>query len=267
MYKFIPNINLLRQILFLSILLIRKRWKLIRKGDVPQVIKNHDTVAGYYGILSLNLAKEVTARIDGGEFTWEDDFKNLHPSPFGQGVYAYSMITFLNNVWSGFVAEDDKSTDYSMPSKIDDDCYDNGILIPAVEVKLVKGWNRDENWIPEDSAWTRNDYVKVPMLIGEYPCKALKFKFTGNAVGIAVAAGPDAGIVEYKIDNGYWKKQDLFTKHSTRYHLPWYYTLAYGLPAKEHTLQIRLTDDKNPNSNGNVCRIRYFFVNEGNGAE
>ena len=30
-------------------------------------------------------------RIARGEFTWEDDFRNLHPSPFGQKVYARSI--------------------------------------------------------------------------------------------------------------------------------------------------------------------------------
>ncbi len=235
-----------------------------RKNEVPQVIQNHDKVAKYYNIPALDLAKEVTDRIDAGEFTWKDDFKNLHPSPFGQGVYAHSMIAFLDDAWSGLVADDDKVTDYSLPPALDPTCYDNGVLIPAVSVKTVKGWIKVDNWIPEDLAWTRHDYVKVPMLIGKYPGKALKFRFKGNAVGIAMAAGPDAGIVEFKIDNGEWKKQDLFTKHSTRYHLPWYYTLADGLPDDEHVLQLRLTNENNPKSIGNVCRIRYFFVNETN---
>ena len=81
-------------------------------------------------------------------------------------------------------------------------------------------------------------------------------------MGIAIAAGPDAGFIEFKIDDGEWKKQDLFTKYSTSYHLPWYYTLADGLPNEKHTLQIRLIDEKNPLSVGNSCVLRYFFVNK-----
>ncbi len=232
-----------------------------RRGIVPQVIQNHDKVAEFYNLPTINLAKEVTERIDAGEFTWEDDFKNLHPSPFGQGVYAHSMITFLENAWSGFVAEDDKITNYPLQEKLDDACYDNGVLIPASEINAAKGWEFVENWIPEIEARTRNNYINVPMLIGEYPGKALKYKFDGNAVGIAVAAGPDAGIIEYRIDGGAWKKQDLFTKHSKSYHLPWYFTLADGLERKEHTIQLRLTGEKNPNSIGNRCVLRYLYVN------
>ena len=233
-----------------------------RVGQVPQVIQNHDKVAKYYNIPAINLAKEVTERIDAGEFTWKDDFKNLHPSPFGQGIYAHSMLSFLKNAWSGFVAEDDKITDYPMPVKLDKSCYDNGILVEAKEVKTVKGWEFIKKWIPKDKAWTRANYTKVPMLKGKYPCKTLKFRFRGNAVGLAVAAGPDAGIIEYRIDRGKWQKQDLFTKHSTRYHLPWYFTLADGLKSGKHTLRLRMANETNSKSIGKICRIRYFYVNQ-----
>ena len=237
------------------------KMEVYRQGKIPQVIQYHDKVAEYYNIPAINLAKEVTDRINDGEFTWEDDFKNLHPSPFGQGVYARSMIAFLNDVWNGLIASDDKISTYPMPIKLDGACYDNGVLIPSGKIKVEKGWKFTENWIPELKARTRNNYINVPMLTGEYPGKALKFKFEGTAVGIAVAAGPDTGIIEYRIDGGKWKKKDLFTKHSKSYHLPWYFTLADGLDSGSHTLKLRLTDEKNPDSVGNRCVLRYFYVN------
>jgi sialidase-1 len=100
------------------------------------------------------------------------------------------------------------------------------------------------------------------MLVGEYPGEIIKFQFRGNAVGIAVAAGPDAGIIEYSIDESDWKKQDLFTEWSGGLHLPWFYTLGSGLKDRKHTLQIRLTSGKNSKSVGNKCVIRYFYVSE-----
>ncbi|MCK5368091.1 MAG: SGNH/GDSL hydrolase family protein, partial [Cyclobacteriaceae bacterium] len=237
------------------------KMEVYRQGKIPQVIQYHDKVAKYYDIPAINLAKEVTDRIDAGEFTWEGDFENLHPSPFGQGVYARSMIAFLNDSWNGLIASDDKISTYPMPIKLDGACYDNGVLIPSGKIKVEKGWKFTENWIPELKARTRNNYINVPMLTGEYPGKALKFKFEGTAVGIAVAAGPDTGIIEYRIDGGKWKKKDLFTKHSKSYHLPWYFTLADGLDSGSHTLKLRLTDEKNPDSVGNRCVLRYFYVN------
>ncbi len=232
------------------------------QGKTPSIIRYHDLIAAYYNIPALNLAKEVTDRINAGEFTWKDDFKNLHPSPFGQGVYARSMISFMEDAWNGYVADDDKVLDYILPQKLDQVCYDNGILIPAKEVKAVKGWVYTENWIPAIKAGTRNNYTHVPMLVGNYPGKILKLTFEGNAVGIIPAAGPDAGIIEYRIDKGEWQTKDLFTKHSSHLYLPWPYMLADGLEPGKHTLQVKISPDRNPNSVGNLCVLRYFFVNK-----
>lgn len=232
-----------------------------RLGKVPEVIQNHEKVAAHYNIATINLAKEVTERIDAGEFSWEDDFKNLHPSPFGQGVYFRSMKAFLENAWAGTVAEDDKIESQVLPEPIDAGNYENGALIEPKNAQIITGWQLVENWKPDDRAGTRANYVNVPMLISQDEGNTLEFTFNGNAVGLAVAAGPDAGIIEYRIDNNDWQKQDLFTRWSSNLHLPWYYTLAAGLEEGEHVLQIRIAGEKNPQSSGNACRIRYFFVN------
>ncbi|GGW48317.1 SGNH/GDSL hydrolase family protein [Arenibacter certesii] len=233
-----------------------------RNGEIPQVIQNHERVAIHYNIPTIDLAKEVTERIGAGEFSWEEDFKNLHPSPFGQGIYAHSIITFLENAWDGNVAEDDKITVHSLPEKLDNNSYDNGALIPISNNMASKGWKYDANWKPSDGVGSRENYTNVPMLIGSTTGAILKFKFEGTAVGITVAAGPDAGILEYRIDNGPWLKQDLFTNWSSHLHLPWYFTLKTDLMPGKHVLRLRLNKEKNMASKGNSCRIRYFYVNK-----
>ncbi len=238
-----------------------QKMETYRSGNEPEVIQNHENVAAHYDIPTINLAKEVTERIDAGEFTWEDDFKNLHPSPFGQEVYFRSLKAFLEKAWAGTVAEDDKIETYQQRDPIDHANYDNGKLILAENAKFVKGWKLVENWNPEDGTGTRPNYVNVPMLVSQDVGSLLEFQFRGNAVGIAVAAGPDAGVIEFRIDEGDWQKQDLFTRWSLSLHLPWYYTLAAGLEDGEHTLQIRLSGEKNPQSIGTACRIRYFYTN------
>lgn len=232
-----------------------------RSGQVPDVIKNHEKVAAHYQVGTINLAKEVTERIDAGEFSWEEDFKNLHPSPFGQGVYFRSMKIFLDNAWAVAVDTDEKIQLYDLPEPIDPANYTEGALIEPHKARLVAGWQMVENWKPDDGKGTRANYVDVPMLIAREAGATLDFTFRGNAVGIAIAAGPDAGIIEYRIDNRNWQKQDLFTPWSQQLHLPWYYTLAAGLTDGKHVLQLRTVGEKNPKSSGNACRIRYFFVN------
>lgn len=235
--------------------------KTYRDGEVPEVIQNHEKVAQHYNIPTINLAKEVTERISAGEFTWEDDFKNLHPSPFGQGIYFHSMKIFLDNAWSGFVAEDDKQVVYEMPEELKNGNYQNGELLPVKHYGKQKGWDYVEIWTPKDGKGTRANYSNVPMLVNNGLGKILKFSFEGDAAGIAIAAGPDAGIIEFSIDGEKWQKRDLFTKHSHNLHLPWYCTLVAGLEKGKHTIKLRVLKEKNPLSNGNKCRIRYLYVN------
>ncbi|WP_111708290.1 SGNH/GDSL hydrolase family protein [Lutibacter citreus] len=233
-----------------------------RKGVEPTVITNHNLIAEHYGISTINLAKEVTDRIDNGEFTWEQDFKNLHPSSFGQGIYAHSMILFLESSYSKHLDADDKILSYGLPKRINEFSYDNGELVDISTVKLSKGWSINNSWNPNDKTRTRSNYVDAPMLIGNKVAKILKFKFEGSTVGIAIAAGKDAGIIEYRIDKGDWETQNLFTKWSGQVHLPWYYTLASKLSNKKHTLELKISKNKDARSEGNACRIRYFYINK-----
>lgn len=231
-----------------------------RKGEVPEVIQLHEKVAEHYNISTINLAKEVTERINAGEFEWANDFKDLHPSPFGQNIYYKSIRQFLvDEQTSGISNEKLELT--NLPENLDRYSYSHGILVEPNPPKLIKGWTMIDNWNPEDGKGTRENYVNVPMLVGDYPGKIIKFQFEGNAVGIAVAAGPDAGIIEYSVDDSKWQKKDLFTQWSKNLYLPWFYTLDSGLKNKKHTLQIRLTEDKNAESVGTKCIIRYFYFN------
>lgn len=239
-------------------------WKMedYRSGNVPAEILDYDKVAKHYNISTINLAKEVTSCIDAGEFTWEDDFIDLHPSPFGQGVYARSIESLLEKAYDRPYRQAGIDLEKALPMKIDEFSYNKGTLIPIREYQNVRGWNIIEDWKPEDGAGTRTGYVDVPMLVGNKPGAELNIEFEGRAIGIAVAAGPDAGIIEYCIDNESWEKLDLFTKWSENLHLPWYYLLNAELTEQNHLLKIRISEDKNLASKGNACRIAHFFVNK-----
>jgi sialidase-1 len=232
-----------------------------RNDVTPEVIVNHDRVASHYNVASINLAKEVTDRIDTGEFTWEYDFKDLHPSPFGQEIYFRTIKTLLYNCLQ---QTDTTNTPvkYPLPPAIDKYSYSNGRYVPVSKAKVIQNWQLVENWKPLDGAETRKQYINVPALVSEIPGAIIQLPFKGNAVGICIASGPDAGIIEYRIDSEPFKKLDLFTVWSKDLHLPWYLVLGEQLKNRKHTLEILTTAEKNSESTGNACRIIYFLVNE-----
>jgi len=232
-------------------------------GNVPEVIQIHDRIAEHYGIPSINLALEVTERINAKEFTWEDDFKDLHPSPFGQKLYFNAIKTLFEAAWNDdAIGGNMEPLKKSVPLAIDKAAYGNGKLMDIDQAKYKTGWTIDSNWKPMDkSDRTRQGFVNVPLLVSDTPGAKLEFSFKGTAVGINNVSGKDAGVIRYRIDGKNWEQQDLFTRHSDYVHLPRYFVLASGLEKGNHKLEIELLNTKNDKSIGTACRIKNFMIN------
>lgn len=229
------------------------------QGIEPTVIANHEKVAEHYQVTSINLAKEVTKRIGSGEFTWENDFKDLHPAPFGHRLYCETIREALETGWSRSSSE---IVAYQVPDQpIDKYSYFKGKLIKPTRAMQSRTFRFVDHWIPNDSAGTRDGFVEVPVLEASQPQAKLNYEFKGTMVSIFVVSGPDAGMIEYQVDQGAWQQLDLYTQWSGRLHLPKLYVLADELTDSKHNLRIRVTNQKNPESNGHACRIAFFTVN------
>jgi pimeloyl-ACP methyl ester carboxylesterase len=237
------------------------KMEVIRTGKAPAVIANHERVAEYYGVPSIDLAREVTERIHAGQFTWEGDFKNLHPSPFGHGVYARSIARLLDDAWGGPLPADAQARPHAIPDKpLDEHSYFRGRLVAPKDAAVGSGWELVSDWAPADKAGTRPGFVHVPVLVGEQPGTA-RLNFSGNAVGLFVVSGPDAGMVEYSVDGAPFKSVDLYTQWSGKLHLPWAQMLAEDLREGRHELVLRVGGQGNPKSTGHAVRVVHFLVN------
>ena len=227
----------------------------LRAGKTPVELRNQEHVAGHYHLPSINLALEAQARIDHGEFSWKDDFRDLHPAPFGQELYFSTIRTLLErSLVGGPVA--------GLPAALDKRNFSTGKYVEPGAVSPPAGWTFIKDWSPADGVPTRDGFVHVPVLATDKPDSELNFGFTGTAVGIAVTAGPDAGIIAWRIDKGPEQEGDLFTQWSKGLYLPWYCILGQGLKPGPHVLQLHVTEKRNAASRGTACRIVHFLVNQ-----
>ena len=145
------------------------KMELINRGQVPPVIANHEKIAARYNLPSIDLALEVTERIRAGEFTWEKDFIDLHPSPFGHQLYYRSISRLLDAAWKNPPTADAKIVAYRLPDPVDAKSYFHGRLVSLAEAKIETGWKLTPNWTPTDGAGTRPGFVDVPMLVATEP--------------------------------------------------------------------------------------------------
>jgi pimeloyl-ACP methyl ester carboxylesterase len=235
----------------------------IRKGQRPAVIRNHEKVAVHYGLPSLDLAEEVTERIAAGEFTWEGDFKGLHPSPFGHEIYRKAIGRLFDAalVHNKAPHPGQEAGARTLPAPLDGAHYGKGRLVAPATAKFASGWTLLPEWKPADKAGARPGFVRVPVLEGGTPGAEAQLRFEGNAVGMFVLAGPDAGRVEYRVDGGPWQVRELFTHWSEGLHLPWAVVLAAGLAEGAHVLEWRVAEGHDARSKGSAVRIAHFLVN------
>jgi sialidase-1 len=230
------------------------------KGITPIEIANHELVAGYYHLPSVNLAKEVYDKMENHEFSWENDFKDLHPAPFGQNLYFENIKSLLLACFA--IPNKKTAQNKALPNPLNKASFVNGSYYAVTNAKWDNNWLYNQSWAPEDHLATREGFVNIPVLSTSKPGASLSLSFKGTAVGLAILSGADAGMVTYSIDNGPSKTIDLYTQWSSFLHLPWYILLDGNLANKEHNLKLTIADSKNIASKGNACRIFNFFINK-----
>lgn len=236
-----------------------------RAGKVPVSIAQHERVAVAYGNASLHLAREVTDRIDAGEFTWEDDFKGLHPSPFGHQLYANSIARLFDAAFAKPLATEAKA--HALPAALDAQSYAAGRFGDIAQAKLTRGFQLEPAWSPpmekdakgRAKVGVRPGWVNVPALVATEAGAEFEFAFEGRGCGLFITAGPDAGIIESSVDGGEWKATDTFTHWSAGLHLPWAVILDDQLKPAPHTVRVRIAATSPPGKT--ALRVFHLLLN------
>ena len=159
------------------------------KARTPVAVHNHELVAQHYELPSINLAKEVYDKIQAGEFSWQYDFKNLRPAPYGQELYFETMKSMLR---ACFDQEETKSKSLGkdkLSKPLDKHNFNNGTYYPIQNARILSGWKLMPDWFPQYQVSTREGFVHVPVLEGKAPGDELSLSFSGTAVGMAVVSG------------------------------------------------------------------------------
>ena len=231
------------------------------KDIVPTEISNHQLISHYYDLPFINLGKEVRDKMNNKEFTWADDFKDLHPAIFGKELYFATIKSLLQDCFD-HQSDGISSPKIVLPKPIDKASFQNGKYYNIKNALYKNGWSITNKWQPADGLPTREGFVNIPVLSSNTPGAELALPFKGTAVGIAIVSGSDAGMISYAIDNGAFKNIDLYTPWSSMLHLPLYLLLGSDLKKGNHILKICISEQKNKASKGNACRMVNFLVND-----
>ncbi len=228
-------------------------------GRVPVAVRQHERVAAAYGNPSIDLAREVTERIAAGQFTWEGDFRNLHPSPFGHVVYADSVGRMLDAATKAA----GKPRSHTVPGvPLDEGSYFNARMVPPSAARIVRGFKLEAAWRPAGAPkGVRAGFVDVPALVGVEPGSEFEFELEGRGAGLFITAGPDAGVLEWSVDGGPFRLVDTYTRWSKNLHLPWVVILDDSLSPGRHVFRVRIAAARHAESAGTALRVQHLLLN------
>lgn len=227
----------------------------LEKGIIPDVIMNHERVANYYGVTSINLAQEIHERMADGQFDWKY-FKGTHPSWDGHKYYTAAINRVFD--WSmKSYCKSDYTSHEMLEEALDKYSYFPGRFLDISQVKKCNGFKIVDKWTPEVTAKTREGFVNVPMLTGLEEGASFELKFTGKVIGILGVCGPESCLLSYSIDGKRYKSIDTYTKWSNMLYIPWATILADELSEGEHVLRLSIKKGK-----GTACHIRNFMVTD-----
>ncbi len=223
-----------------------------RDKKEPLVITHHERIMAHYGIPVINLALEITRRLDAGLFAWNDFSRDsCHPLPMGDAQYADRIKEFLDAAWKDTSASL-QIKHHPLPAPLCDDHLTEARLIGT---KDAQGWTMVHGWLAEQVC---NYSGPVDVLTATTPGETLTLPFVGTMLTMNAIAGMDAGVLEISIDRGTFTEMDLFDNYCHRFHRPVFHVLAHGLDEGPHTAQLRVADRQNPLSTGHAVRVLQF---------
>lgn len=231
----------------------------LQAGRTPLSIRAHGDVAAHYSVSTIHLAKQVAEQIRAGEITWKQ-FGGTHPKPFGNRICADMIDELLERAWSEPLPDGAPPVPHALPAEpLDPLHYGNGRFIDLKQPQIESGWEittPDWKQLPGSK---RSRFTGIPMLCADTPGAELTLKFSGTAVGVYVVAGPDAGILEARVDGGETRSVDLYHRFSKGLHYPRTVMLGTDLPPGDHVLTLRVSSGTS--SSGHAARIIKFVAN------
>ena len=223
-------------------------------------IDAHNAVAAHYGITVNHVAQELTDRIAAGSMTWKE-YGGVHPAPPGNAMAAGMIMDSLEKKWGGELPADARPKAYPVQELLDPHSYSRGRYVDASAIQADQGWTRSVPSLdPSTTGKLRTAYQGLPMLHCTTPGAKLTVSFKGSAIGAFILAGKDAGIVQYRIDEGEPMQMDTRHRYSKGLNYPRTILFADELENGEHTLELEILA-REGTSGGNAFRALQFVAN------
>jgi hypothetical protein len=229
-------------------------------GETPLSMQGHEPVVQHYDVSTIDLATEVAQQIEEGTLTWQK-FGGVHPAPYGNAICTNMIANLFKTAWQEPLSANATMTPHDMPKRLDEFSYDGGRFLSPGKAEHDDAWEWATPPWSELRGACREQFQEEKLLSASTPGAQLELAFEGTAIGAYVLAGPDAGILEYQIDDLPPGQVDLYHHHSRGLHYPRTVMFAEELSPGPHTLRLTVASETSSQSKGTAARILQFTEN------
>ena len=240
-----------------ALMVNRSQYRTLMEGGTPEHYAAHAKVAKHYGAALADVGSALAASAKSGGMSWSE-YRNCHPSAAGCDLGAKVVMDAIARVFDPLARLVEAR---ALPPPLDAKSYFNGRFLPLGAVRLGDGWNvsrPDWDSIPGSK---RSYFTQGPTIWSERAGSELSFSFKGNAAGIFLTAGPDAGDIEVSVDGGAFRKERLKANYGSL-HYPYVHIVADGLADGTHAVRLRVVPAaRGKGAVGTAVRIHRICVN------
>lgn len=231
--------------------MIQSMDETITSGRVIESRAAHMATALYYGnMLQIDMGEVLRRRVllAGGDWnTYTVD--TVHPNDEGYSIYADVVISRLKEALS---KDADGLRERVLPKSLfGEKSYVGAHLVDAKNATFGEGWSFEEKSLCD----------RYPTYFeATEPGAELEYSFKGIRIGLYWMMAKDSGNIEYSVDGGEWKEAsswDFYCKNFNRAHRM---MLTDDMERGEHTLRLRVSKNKEDESEGYAIRIGAFLV-------
>lgn len=223
----------------------------IAGGGVYSSRAAHVVLMEYYGIPQLDIGEILRARVTGDGGDWTAVLRDsVHPNDAGYAIYAGAVISFLERELRGNAGE--ALLPVSLPPFLSRDDRRKARLENACGAAgEAAGWTRR----PESLCGRYDDYIEACR-----PGAEITYRFTGSGIGLYFMMAEDSGDLYYRVDGGEELKLRTWDGFCRRFRRAYGQILTAGLAEGEHSIHIRVSEEKAEESLGTAIRIGAFMV-------
>ena len=227
----------------------------------------HSAIAAHYHLPAIDIGTPLSEAADQAEKGWlEYTGDTVHPQAAGYAIKEKALLASLQPMLEGETPEAPAA--YAMPAPLYDSLPVGATLIDAYAAVCAANPGVSYSTAQPDTSvgvsWS-NLFLHLchrwPTVIGSNkPGAELTIRFTGSALGVYWMMSSDSGDIDYCIDGGEWKHMSSWDIYCLRFARAGFHMLARNLPEGEHTLTLRVSEQKNEQSTGHWVRIGAFGV-------